>query len=334
MTGTRVYPEKQMNLQTDCLPDACVENVGHVTTIIREGFAIATKPKPRKAPPLVDRPGWKDPTEGHKPPPWNLNRDNPGQILRIVLFGDATHTDTSQTSGYDILVEINQKKLTHHRYWKVIREQLASLPFPVYLHVEYARKVNRLVRDNDPFYTHVFTHGILLYHHTSTIWSYAAEETDENTAQLAESNMKLFLNRIKRRSKRQRYFWKKKEYRLAGCAMRHTVVQAYHMLLTIYQGYSYPEHDIAFLRKRTEALVPDLAQAWQYQQETFEDEFELLRHAYTDRDNGINPGSGDIDDHDMSRDDIATLTYRQKSLLKMVQKLCKKKIDTMEESTT
>lgn len=321
-------------------PQETNENdISQVLRIILDGFAEASRPVPHRVPPK-DKHGEYlpsntilNPKRVFKKmcvPPANLNRNNPDRILRIFMFND---------NPLDIFVEVNQKKMARPKYWEEVRSKLAKEPQPVYLRVDFARKVNGHIRENHPFYTHVLSDGILLYEIGCNIWTNDPAPITSTKADTALKHMEEFQQEIKDWKVKQKKAWQKEDagrkanearpeneqtpvsYRRSGFALRHTMELAYHMILTIHIGHSYPETDISFLRKRAEALFPDLRQAWFYRDEIYEAEFEILRHAHKD--------THESRQYKISEEEIKTLTYRQKTLLKMANNLCQKKINNL-----
>lgn len=317
-----VNPASYMRTGFHHVPKECVADIEHIITVIREGFAVTAKPKPRKEPPLVDRPGWKDPKKGHKKPPANLNKDNPGKILRIVLFGDAVQEQAADSFCYDIFVEVNQLEKCGTYYWAAIREQLAALPYPVYLRVDHARGVNSHIKKAHPFYTHVMRDGVLLYQQRCSIQHCIPKVESATPKQTAANHMEQFLTMIAEHREKENRFREKGNYRRAGFEIYHSIALAYHMLLTVHQGYSYPEYDLAFLRERTKALLPTIKEAWIYRDQTFEKEFEWVCDARFRTYKATKyHGIGDTK--------LSNLYYRLKSLLRMSKKLCEKKIEQL-----
>ncbi|MBL4838197.1 MAG: hypothetical protein JKY34_11540 [Kordiimonadaceae bacterium] len=318
-----------LKAQIGHVPARYQDDVATIEAIIRDGFAVSAKPVPRRSVPNPPSPDYVKPVKKLKPgqvlkpkkDPINLNHYNPGKILRIVLFGDVLETNAPEAPRYDLFVEVNKKEMTRPKYWTAIREQLTALPHPVYLRVDYARKVNAMLRDKEPFYTYVLTEGVLLHANDCNIWPTEPAPVNTTPAQAAEGQMARFMEEIKAHKKRQKFYWNKKRCRLTGFEVRNTIEQAYHMVLTLHQGHSYPEQDLTFLRNRAEAIAPNLKQAWFYQTETYEEEFDLLRRAHT--------GTHKATEYEITEEEIGLLTYRQKTLLKMAQNLCTKKIESL-----
>ena len=291
---------------TDQLPD----ELAAVLEIILDGFQTA-KPPPRRPRPLGED-GTPLPAITHpsitRPacrPPATLNRHNPGKILRIFSFEDA-----ARFHGPNLLVEVNQKKMTRPKYWAGVRAKLAAHPRPVYLRVDHARRINGELRRDTPFYHYVLAQGRLLYQAGSNIWACAPTlATAPEPAPVPQQ--------IAGIAARQRAFFRQGNYRRAGFLLRDSLEVAYHRLLTTLQGHSYPEHDLAFLRERAEALAPDLRQVWFHGAEVYEPEFNRLRHAHG--------GTHRARQYKMTEAEIKTLTICQKRLLKMVERLCLKK---------
>jgi len=310
-------------METDIVPEAISDDMKLVLTIIREGFAEASKPEPRRAPPETLDDTFKPPVKILRPgqvikplkEPWNLNKNNPGKILRIFQFGE-----TFNSTDGGIFIEVNQKKMTRPKYWAAVRAKLAEGPNPVYLRVDYARKVNRHIREKEPFYSHVLSNGTLIYSASSNIWAQNPAPQEASPALTAQGQMDSFLKKINDCKDKQKKFKLQDNYRRVGFEIRNSIELAYHMILTIHDGHSYPETDISFLSKRAEALIPDLRQAWFYQKETYEAEFERLRHAHKD--------THESRAYKMNEEDIKILIYRQKTLLKMANNLCQKKIES------
>uniref|UniRef100_UPI003A9075E3 hypothetical protein n=1 Tax=Paremcibacter congregatus TaxID=2043170 RepID=UPI003A9075E3 len=147
----------------------------HALAIIRACFNEASRPIPRRAPPThATGDSFKPPVKKlragqilkPRKDPENLNKNNPGRILRICSFDDA-----QIFPGLQIFVEVNQKKMTRPKYWTAVRQQLDALTVPVYLRVDHARGVNGAVRNRAPFYRHVLSRGRVLYDDGSNIWA-------------------------------------------------------------------------------------------------------------------------------------------------------------------
>ncbi|WP_417624763.1 hypothetical protein [Paremcibacter congregatus] len=296
--------------------------------IIRVGFDEASTPVPRRAPPKADP----HPTDDKfKPPvkklragqtlkprkdPANLNKNNPGRILRIYSFDD-----TRIFPGLQIFVEVNQKKMTRPKFWTAVRQQLDALAVPVYLRVDHARGVNGAVRNRVPFYRHVLSRGRLLYEDGSNIWACDPAPEGATPAARAQQQQDQFQAEIAAFMAKQRQFFRQENYRRAGAQLRNSIEAAYHMILTTLHGHSYPETDIAFLRARAEALAPDLRQPWFHGTEDYEAEFDRLRHTHG--------GTHRFRQYKMSEAEIKRLSLCQKRLLKMADRLCQKKIERL-----
>ena len=304
-------------------PDNLDPELARALKIIRAGFNEASTAVPRRAPPT-------HPTgDKFKPPvkvlragqtlkprkaPWNLNRNNPGRILRIYSFDDG-----QIFLGLQIFVEVNQKKMTRPKFWAAVRQQLDALAAPVYLRVDHARGVGGAVRNRAPFYLHVLSRGRLLYEDGSNIWACDPAPEGLAPAARAQRQQDKFQAEIAAFMAQQRQFFRQKNYRRAGAQLRNSIEAAYHMILTTLHGHSYPETDIAFLRARAEALVPDLRQPWFHGTAHYEAEFDRLRHAHG--------GTHRFRQYKMSEAEIKTLTTCQKRLFKVADKLCQKKIE-------
>lgn len=302
----------------DISDDNLSPNITLILTTILKGFAESSKPVPRRTPPKTSPEKFKPPVKTLKPgrvlkpkkEPWNLNKHNPGKVLRVVLINQ---------NPMEIFVEVNQKKMTRPKYWTDIRAKIAKNN-NIYLKVDYARNVNKEIKKHNSFYSYALSKGTLLYETSCNIWV-NEPHTPPDTVDAAVKQMGWFQEKIKYHTDKQHEFSKNGNYRRCGYQIRFSIEYAYNMILAIVGKHSYPETDIAFLRERAEAITSNLRQPWFHKDENYEVEFERVRHA--------NKDTHQFRQYRMSEDEIKVISRSQKKLFKMANSLCEKAISNL-----
>ncbi|ESY90388.1 hypothetical protein X741_26940 [Mesorhizobium sp. LNHC229A00] len=96
-----------------------------------------------------------------------------GRILKIILFGsyarggwvDEPHTRKGYRSDFDLLVLVNNRKLTDFAgYWQTAADRLMrEINTPVSFIVHSRREVNTALREGQYFFVDIRSEGIVLY---------------------------------------------------------------------------------------------------------------------------------------------------------------------------
>ncbi|MGV1873086.1 nucleotidyltransferase and HEPN domain-containing protein [Agrobacterium rosae] len=215
-----------------------------------------------------------------------------GRILKIILFGsyargtyvDEPHTKKGYRSDYDILVIVNNRKLTDvTAYWNRAFDRLArtsEISAPVSVIVHSLREVNTELKKGRYFFVEIRHDGIALYDidgeplaEPETLppqeaWRIACEYYYNKLP-----SMKSFLDTAQ-------YLVQKGQFKHASFELHQAVEQAYSTLLLIKTNYSPPSHNIRFLRSLTEELEPVLIDVWPRNNQRFMAWFNILNEAY------------------------------------------------------
>lgn len=215
-----------------------------------------------------------------------------GRILKIILFGsyargtyvDEPHTKKGYRSDYDILVIVNNRKLTDvTAYWNRAFDRLArtgEISAPVSVIVHSLREVNTELKKGRYFFVEIRHDGIALYDIDGEplaepealppheAWRIACEYYYNKLP-----GMKSFLDTAQ-------YLVQKGQFKHASFELHQAVEQAYSTLLLIKTNYSPPSHNIRFLRSLTEELEPVLIDVWPRNNQRFMAWFNILNEAY------------------------------------------------------
>lgn len=250
------------------LPAGKRRELDHAVTILRETFAatVAT----RRAPRLRD-----------------------GKILKIILFGsyargDWVHDPVGRYfSDFDLLVVVDHEDLVDLEFWEAANERLlaeiatgSQLRTPVTFIVHSLDDVNRKLELGRYFFTDIVRDGVVLFNEPGASFvapqpmslATAVRETEEYFEEMQRTaNMRLDLAQ----------YAISKNYQNGAAFELHQAVEALYIgLMLVLTLHSPKAHNLVHLRRLTEPLVPQLAEAWPHETKAQKRAFELLRAAY------------------------------------------------------
>ncbi len=219
-----------------------------------------------------------------------------GRISKIILYGsyarggwvDEPHTAKGYQSDYDLLIIVNDKRLTDRiEYWSKLDDHLMrefgvskAIRTPVNFIVHSVDEVNAGLAHGRYFFMDVARDGIALYQavddelpepHPKTphaALELAREYFDEWAAGSSEffETAKFAIDRG----------WSKK----AAFLLHQTTESYYHCALLVCRFYTPHVHNLAFLRTQAENIDPRLFDAWPREQKRDRAMFEKLKEAY------------------------------------------------------
>jgi uncharacterized protein len=215
-----------------------------------------------------------------------------GRILKIILFGsyargdwvDEPHTMKGYRSDFDILVIVNNRKLTDFAtYWYKVSDRLLrdrGISTQVGLIVHSRREVNTALRQGQYFFSDIRRQGIVLYELDDEPLAEpkplspadalkAAKRHFENRFPFAEYQLKLFSVALT-------------DGQLSNSAfqLHQAIEHAYSTLLLTLTSYSPPSHNLNFLRTLAEERDRRIADAWPRDQQRFRAWFNTINEAY------------------------------------------------------
>jgi predicted nucleotidyltransferase/HEPN domain-containing protein len=215
-----------------------------------------------------------------------------GRILKIILFGsyargdwvDEPHTMKGYRSDYDLLVIVNNRKLTDFAiYWSKAKDRLLrdrGVKTPTSFIVHSRREVNTAMREGQYFFSDIRREGIVLY-----------ELDDEPLAEprlltpraAYEAATQHFEDRFRSTTTFMKLFHvclREKDYKIAAFNLHQALENAYTTTLLVLTNYSPPSHNLAFLRSLAEEQDRSLTGVWPRDQRRFAAWFNTLNEAY------------------------------------------------------
>jgi predicted nucleotidyltransferase/HEPN domain-containing protein len=255
-----------------------------------------------------------------------------GRILKIILFGsyargdwvDEPHTMKGYRSDYDLLIIVNNKKLTDFAtYWykaadRLLRDRGVATQIGFIVHSR--REVNTALREGQYFFSDIRRDGIVLYElddeplHESKPMS-PAEEYHVAKAhfdnRFLEAEMMLKTARWQLEQSISHPIWRK----AAAFSLHQAIEHAYSTLLLTLTNYGPPSHNLSFLRTLAEGRDRRLAEAWPRDLQRYRARFNMINEAYVK--------ARYSEHYEISADALVWLGRQAALLHELVDKICK-----------
>lgn len=218
-----------------------------------------------------------------------------GRILKVILFGsyargdwvDEPHTLKGYRSDYDLLVIVNNRKLSDFAtYWYKAADRFLhdrGIKTPVSFIVHSRREINTALHEGQYFFSDIRREGIVLYElddealaepkplSKAEEYRTAKEHFEER---LPEANMMLETARWQIAHAEDR--WVKG----TAFSLHQAIEHAYSTLLLTLTNYGPPSHNLTFLRKLAEGRDRRLVDAWPRDQQRNRAWFNTINEAY------------------------------------------------------
>lgn len=262
-----------------------------------------------------------------------------GKIEKIILYGsyarggwvDEPHTAKGYRSDFDILIIVNDKRLTDKvDYWlkldnRLIRELAIdkTLKTPVNFIVHTLGEVNDGLAHGRYFFMDVAKDGVALYEADERQLHTPKPKTPEQASKMAREyfdewmpSAEQFL--IQGNEARERGWNNKAAFELHQSAER-----LYHCVLLVCTFYTPHVHNLGFLRTQAERIDMRLVDAWPRETRNDRTRFEKLREAYVKARYSKH--------YRISEEELAWLGERIEELGRAVHSVCTESIAELEK---
>ena len=263
-----------------------------------------------------------------------------GRIQKIILYGsyarggwvDEPHTAKGYQSDFDLLIIVNDKRLTDRvEYWVKAEERLnrelgitKTLKTPVNFIVHTLHEVNDGLAHGRFFFMDVARDGIALYQSEDSELAEPKPKTPDQALAMAREyfeewfpsggefydNFKFNLEQDRRNN--------------AAFQLHQAVERLYHTVLLVVTFYTPHVHNIAFLRTQAERLDRRLTYVWPTDSRKERAMFEKLKDAYVKARYSKH--------YRISAEELAWLGGCVEELGRVVQTICKERIQMLERS--
>jgi uncharacterized protein len=219
-----------------------------------------------------------------------------GRILKIVLYGsyarggwvDEPHTAKGYKSDFDLLVVVNDKRLTDRiPYWEKAEDQLMreygitkTLKTPVNFIVHTLQEVNDGLAHGRYFFMDVAKDGIALYQSDDTPFHTPKPKTPKQALAMAREYFDEWLPSAQDFYGSATDAVAKGKGKLAAFLFHQAAERLYHCVLLVCTFYTPHVHNLGFLRTQGERLDRRLFHVWPRDTKKERALFEKLKEAY------------------------------------------------------
>jgi predicted nucleotidyltransferase/HEPN domain-containing protein len=265
-----------------------------------------------------------------------------GRIQKVILYGsyarggwvDEPHTAKGYQSDYDLLIIVNDKRLTDRvDYWVKLEDRLnrelavtKTLRTPVNFIVHTLQEVNDGLAHGRYFFMDVRSDGIALYEDEDTELHEPKPKTPVRALAMAKEYFEdwypsagEFYDDFKSNVGRARF--KKAAFELHQCVER-----LYHTVLLVRTFYTPHVHNLAFLRTQAERLDRRLVYAWPSDTRAERAYFEKLKEAYVKARYSKH--------YQINEEELVWLGTQVEELGRVVRAICAERIAELENKAT
>jgi predicted nucleotidyltransferase/HEPN domain-containing protein len=262
------------------------------------------------------------------------------RILKVILYGsyarggwvDEPHTAKGYQSDFDLLVVVNNDKLTDRvEFWSTAEERLnrelaitRTLRTPVNFIVHTLAEVNDGLAHGRYFFMDVTRDGIALYQSDHTEFHQPKPKTPAQALATAREYFQEWYPSAgeffgsSQHSVQQRWFKK------AAFDLHQATERLYHCVLLVCTFYTPHVHNLGFLRTQAERIDGRLVDAWPRDNRLDRARFEKLKEAYVKARYSKH--------YRITAEELAWLGERVEELGRIVQVICEEHLVALERS--
>ncbi|WP_411338973.1 HEPN domain-containing protein [Sphingopyxis sp. J-6] len=261
-----------------------------------------------------------------------------GRISKIILYGsyarggwvDEPHTAKGYQSDYDLLIIVNDKRLTDRAdYWSKLDDRLIrelsvtkTLRTPVNFIVHSLDEVNSGLSQGRYFFMDVARDGIALYEAEDSELAEPQPKTPHAALEMAREYFEEWFPSAGKFKRAAEFLISEDGLREAAFNLHQATERYYHCALLVCSFYTPHVHNLAFLRTQAERIDPRLAKAWPRLEKIDRSRFEKLKEAYIKARYSKH--------YSISEAELAWLGERIADLADMVELVCRERIALLE----
>ena len=219
-----------------------------------------------------------------------------GRILKIILYGsyarggwvDEPHTAKGFQSDYDLLIIVNDERLTDRvQYWAKAEERLIrelsitkTLRTPVNFIVHSLHEVNDGLAHGRYFFMDVAREGVALYQSDDSELHQPKPKTPEQALAMANEYFEEWFPAANKRFDGAKFHMREGNLKDAAFDLHQATERLYHCVLLVVTFYTPHVHNLAFLRTQAERLDRRLVHVWSSDTRRDRGIFQKLKDAY------------------------------------------------------
>ncbi len=261
-----------------------------------------------------------------------------GRIDKIILYGsyarggwvDEPHTAKGYRSDFDLLIIVNDKRLTDKiDFWSKLEDRLTrelaidkTLHTPVNFIVHTLQEVNDGLAHGRYFFMDVARDGIALYEYDDKELHKPKPKTPEQALAMATEYFDEWFPAGMRKAKLSQDAIDQAFAKEAAFLLHQTTETLYHCVLLVCTFYTPHVHNLGFLRTQAERIDMRLVYAWPRALKADRARFEKLKEAYVKARYSKH--------YRISEADLLWLTERVEELGRAVHAICSERIADLE----
>ena len=263
-----------------------------------------------------------------------------GRIDKIILYGsyarggwvDEPHTAKGYRSDFDLLIIVNDKRLTERvDYWLKLEDRLTrelaidkTLHTPVNFIVHTIQEVNDGLAHGRYFFMDVAKDGIALYEYDDKELHKPKPKTPEQALAMAREYFDEWFPAAMKRFGGAQYYREQGHFKDAAFDTHQATERLYHCVLLVCTFYTPHVHNLGFLRTQAERLDMRLVDAWPREVKADRSRFEKLKEAYVKARYSKH--------YRISEEELVWLAGRDEELGRAVHAICSERIAKLEEA--
>ena len=263
-----------------------------------------------------------------------------GRISKIILYGsyarggwvDEPHTAKGYQSDYDLLIIVNDDRLTDRvEYWSKLDDRLIrelsvtkTLRTPVNFIVHSTGEVNSGLSQGRYFFMDVARDGIAIYQAVDDELPEPQPKTPHAALEMAREYFDEWYPSGGEFFDNYRFNLEKNRLNNAAFQLHQAAERFYNCALLVCSFYSPHVHNLAFLRTQAERIDSHLYDAWPREAKADRSRFEKLKEAYIKARYSKH--------YHISEDELLWLGSRVEALAAIVEAICTDRIAQLEET--
>lgn len=261
-----------------------------------------------------------------------------GRISKIILYGsyarggwiDEPHTAKGYQSDYDLLIIVNDDRLTDRvEYWSKLDDRLIrelsvtkTLRTPVNFIVHSTGEVNAGLSQGRYFFMDVARDGIAIYQAVDDELPEPHPKTPHAALEMAREYFEEWFPSATEFFDGHSDALARANFKKAAFDLHQATERFYHCALLVCSFYTPHVHNLAFLRTQAERIDARLAEVWPREEKADRSRFEKLKEAYIKARYSKH--------YRISEDELSWLGDRVSALATIVEEICRERIADLE----
>ncbi len=268
----------------------------------------------------------------------SLDWKKKGRVLKVILYGsysrgtwiDEPHTAKGYKSDYDLLIVVNDKRLTDRvKYWAKVDDRLmreygitGTIKTPVNFIVHTLQEVNDGLAHGRYFFIDVAKDGIALYESDDTELHQPKPKTPHAALAMAKEYFEEWMPSAAEFLEGYKFYMERRSSKKAAFLLHQATESLLHCVLLVVQNYTPHNHNLAFLRTQAERLDARLTYVWPKDNRKQRAMFEKLKDAYVK--------ARYAKHYRISAEELTWLGEQVEELGRVVHVICSERIEQLE----